>query len=253
MSNPTESGDITGMRRALVVGGCVTATVCATLPVLLTDSTSRSEYFWPRVAWTDVLVALLWISVWKTLPSRAASDSKDVRHGVAPALGLSVTAFCIVSFVLMMAHAFLPEGTFSGKAHLVGQVVSGAALLVTIALLAVNRASAVAPEQSQETATPPAVLVAKLQTVESMVSNASTTTLSEGLKRLREKVAYSLTRGGAIRAIDDYRRFALDVDRLCEEVLEKSSQVEELDPATFENRIKENLSLVDVIVAAERY
>lgn len=80
----------------------------------------RSDYFWYRVVWAEVLVALIWGYIGTFVLSTFSKKWKAKgMGGVFPSLGIVITLYAAASLALMVVNAWISMGKF----HLLVQVL----------------------------------------------------------------------------------------------------------------------------------
>jgi hypothetical protein len=125
-----------------MVGYAASAVIIFAVPVLLISGEHRSQSFWPRVAWTEFLAFLVWgYFAWFFRVATKQSLVREGTSGIAPAIGVLVAAYALVSFVLMSLHALLPSVDFLNRFHLAAQIVVVAVFIIVAATLQIARIS----------------------------------------------------------------------------------------------------------------
>ncbi len=160
--------------------------------------------FWWRVAWIEFLNVLFWFgnSGW------FVGYKKNATIALTPAVNLITSVYCVVSFLLIVG--FWSDEAASGirKIHLVIQVVLFAlwALLMLRFLLAAHFADS-GLEISDNAAMAPANLAQKIKSAETDYTGP----VAQEIKRLRERIEYSLQNTNVVRTNHDYVNMVNDI------------------------------------------
>jgi hypothetical protein len=206
-----------------LVGYVATAAAILLVPVLFVPEAKRSEFFWQRILWTEFLVLLVWAYLAGFLNVFIPNGRKDSGlAGVLPAAGLGVFAYALLSFALLMVYRDLSAAT-----HIGFQLILFVALVLLFVSLNLARVSAVSGTQPVPAGIkPPQELSALLRVGEekvwASVSRQGLTgeprRLHDALKRLREKLQYSIQHVGSVGESKEYSELAAAVVSLNSEL-----------------------------------
>jgi hypothetical protein len=209
-----------------VLGFIITALVILSVPMILIQEGHRGESFWQRVLWTEFLALLVWGSVLaQTLLSVDRKLSTQGLAGMLPCAMLVICGYAIISFLMMMCRVAADEEY--GRFHLVAQIIVASIASLMLLLLSLARGGAVKGLEPipAEVQSPPNLCVVLKYQEDRFNSSSIPPEMDEqirrvrdALKALREKIQYSLQSCGSIGSNTEYRSFASDVQRLCDEV-----------------------------------
>jgi hypothetical protein len=216
-----------GITAATLIGFAVTSIAIVLVPLILTDQTSRSAYFWQRIAWTEFLAILIWAYLGGFF-SLVIPKNRSIRGlgAILPALGIAIFFYSISSFVLMMISAYFPQ---LHSLYVASQVYKTAGLVIIIVLLFLSRVSGMVDTESiPEGVHSPKDLTISLQSQENVLSaqynypllsdqKDKVNVLRNSLKSLREKIQYSIPHAGRIGSDNAYVAFSNEVIQLCED------------------------------------
>ncbi len=185
--------------KASIAGFLITAITVVILPLLVIPAEHRSEYFWFKILWVEVLAALAWGYLGGGIQSILYSSVKGNRSAaVIPALGLTVFSYIGLSLMILISSSFLPDNSWVHRYHVAFQVfITFLFLIINIGLYT----SAVIASRDLKTFSPevktPQQLAVMLQSEESRLSSIAEVTkdikvFMQSLKSLREKISYSL-------------------------------------------------------------
>jgi len=214
---------------ATLFGYLATVAAVVLIPLILIASESRSEWFWWRVAWTEVLALLCWgfigFALGALMPARSRSEA---RSGVLPILGTVVFLYAALSFSLVLLGSFLPELSWFKRTHMALQVVFGASFLVSCAGIRFVKIGARSDYEGHARGQAAASrIVQLLRDTEGRVdasgaigSDAGASELRRRLRLLREKLEYSAMSKVAASELakveEETRAMITDVGRLCD-------------------------------------
>ena len=209
---------------ASVGGYLITAVGILAIGLTLTPPESRSDLFLPRMLWTEFLALLIWSTVFSFL--RVASSRKEEGRGVIgvlPGAKLVIIAYAILSFIVMLAHAYLPESVVASRTHLIVQIALGASAGIIFVFLSISSASAATGlERTFDGGASPADLCVLLEEQEIRVHQFPIydvwRQIERSLKTLRETVRFSLPAVGNIGVRPEYHDFAERVKSVCEQL-----------------------------------
>ena len=125
------------------VGFAATFVGVYAIPQVLISEYSRSAFFWRRVAWSELLVVLVWSYVaYGLVVSALGERSRWGLAGATPALGLVVIAYAVISLTLMVAHAFLSSHELLNRLYLTAQIIAAVVGCVAIVFVLASYSSA---------------------------------------------------------------------------------------------------------------
>ena len=216
---------------SLIAGWAIVSLAILFLALLFVAEENRSPYFWPRVIWSEVLFSIFWggLSAYFLAASKWG-DSSARYGGITLALSFATCTYAILSFVILVAHAYLANSGPADRWHLAPQIILFAGAATTLVFLSVSRAVA-ADGLSFDHAkgeTPKALhdLIAAHET--ELPNTVVTIRLRHALKALREAIVYSINEHPSLLELADYRGLCNDVKTLC-------GALEVLDRATKED------------------
>ncbi|GEM_PF-2159699 len=208
-------------RTTSILGLLISAAAVYFIAVISVPEDSRSEFFWYRLVWTEVLLLMIWSSFY--LYFRATVDPLDHLKrmgGIAPTICIVVISYSVLSFISMMLHAFVNETNTGNRIHWIAQIVflSGAALTVLSLYKAKVGASA---GLNYGSSTPsPSQLHDMLASCEASLTtkckDESISELTRGIKRLRESVKYSLNDSSSLANSQEYHLVCAGITELCQ-------------------------------------
>ena len=243
---------------ATIVGYLITAAAIVAVPVVLVPEASRSDFFWQRIAWTEFLALLVW-GFFGCFATFAVGREKRGRGlgGILPVVGFIVSAYAIVSFGLMMMHAYGGGGETGDRVYSMLQTVAAALAAVTIVLMYFVRTGAIAgAEPIPAGIKTPSQLSSQISYHEGHVDALQAEAgqverLKALLKALREKISHSLPGAGAIGRLEEYKRFSAEVADLCDN-LDKipADATAEKEVASSASRAEELARRVELVAQA---
>lgn len=228
-----------GITVATIIGFVVTSITIALVPLILTETASRSPFFWQRIAWTEFLAALIWAYIGGFF-SLVIPRNRSVRGlgAVLPALGIAIFFYSISSFILMMIAAYFP---MVNSLNMASQIYRAAGLVIIVIFLFFSWISGmVDAEAIPEGVHTPKDLTISLQSQENALFaqqgfptssdlKDKVNTLRISLKSLREKIQYSIPHAGKIGSDAAYINFSNAVIKLCEDCSDMNSQTLDID------------------------
>lgn len=241
--------------KASIVGFFITAITVVILPLLIIPAEHRSEYFWFKILWVEVLAALAWGYLGGGIQSILYSSTQGNRSvALIPALGITVFFYIGLSLIFLISSSFSSGNSLLYRYHLALQVFITFLFLVTNVGLYTTAiiASKDSKTFSAEVETPEQLSV-MLQSEESRFSIIPETTKEvklfiQLLKSLREKISYSLPTIQIIGDDPQYLDFVKQVNTFID-----SAQNCNDESAIKENGLREKaeslLRNVDVIAA----
>lgn len=201
----------------MLIGWLITALAIASIAPLLVPELSRSDYFWLRVAWTEMLNAILWSSLsFFLFVSGDKKDSTTRYGGISPTISLITGAYAILSFSAMVAHSLVPSSDISSRIHWISQILFLTVTAVLIVFLTLARTTAISGvEFDRIKAVSPKQLHDLIRSKETLQLSQE---LRERLKHLREAIAYSLHESETLSGLSDYQELSSEIIALCNEV-----------------------------------
>jgi hypothetical protein len=204
---------------SILAGWLITASTVLLVATILIPEESRSAYFWNRVCWTQFLVFLYWGSTGLYLLASGKSRDHVTRFGgIAPTISIVAGIYAMLSFAVMMIHAFAPVTDTGNRIHLIVQVVFFAGAALCVVFLSMARAGAAAGIDFDKTkAMSPRELHDLLALHESSLSqdNESASGLKAAMKQLRETLLHSLNESAALAQSSQYQSLSGEVQELC--------------------------------------
>ena len=204
---------------SILAGWLITALAALLVATILIPEESRSAYFWHRVCWTQFLVFLFWGSTGLYLLASGKTRDHVTRFGgIAPTISMVAGIYAILSFGIMMIHAFVPVTDTGNRIHLIVQVVFFAGAALCVVFLSMARAGAAAGLDFDKTiAMSPRELHDLLALHESSLpqGNEGASALKAATKQLRETLLHSLNESAALAQNPQYQSLSGEVQELC--------------------------------------
>lgn len=174
----------------------------------------RGEFFWYKLVWAEVVFCVAWFLGLHDPYSNLLSQRQQTG-GAIPAITSSVINACIFSYGILLLSLFLPEKRIYNIVLLVVQIV---VIVITIWRITIlNEARFLQqdgidpiPKNTKQ----PEELVAQLSILEMNMLKMDAD-LSWRVKRLREKINYSLPRVGKIATSMRYLSLVNGIEELC--------------------------------------
>ncbi len=214
---------------SIIAGWFITALAIFIVALSVIPEESRSDYFWYRVIWSEVLNLLFWGSAsFYILVSAAQKDLVTRFGGIAPTISIVTATYAILSFTVMVIHAFIPGDDAASRVHWILQVVFFAGASLSIVFLSISRAAATSGlEFDREKAFTPNELHDLLAVQEASLRSLSSRDLKANVKQLREALVYSLSESASLAEISEYRELSNAIKTLCDSLagLPSSSEV----------------------------
>ncbi len=204
----------------LFAGWFITALAIVIVAPLIVIEENRSHYFWYYVIWTEVLCLLFWGSAsFYILVSAAQKDSVSRFGGITPAVSIITAAYAILSFFVMVMHAFMSGSDAASRIHWILQIVLFAVAALSIVFLAIARAAATTGLGfDMAKAMKPKELHDLVALHESSLKCPSTYGLKSSMKQLREALMYSLNESTSLAELSDYQELCREIQTLCDSV-----------------------------------
>jgi len=213
----------------LLAGWLISALAIVLVAPLIVAEEYRSDYFWYRVLWTEVLCTLFWASAsFYVLVSSAQKDSVSRFGGIAPTISIVTAVYAFLSFSVMVIQAFMSGSDTVSRIHWILQIVFFAIAALSVAFLSISReatTSGLAFDKSK--AKKPKELHDMLADQESSLRSAVSHELRASIKQLRETLVYSLNESASLGELQDYQELSREIETLCNSVAVLQSVNEE--------------------------
>jgi len=205
----------------------ISAAAFLIVPLISVPADDRSTYFWPRLLWSQFLVFLVWIVMRKALFVSTGKE-RSISDGLWPFSVMLVSAYALLSFSMMMIHAFLPSSDFLNRLHLVIQIITAGitAVIAAIARFAVNagiskdtRPSA-AMKSPGDLAIDLVTQIERLKLAAKKKSSAEIEALCESVIMLHDRINYSLPQINLNEEKSGYPAIAADIEIICRKLSE---------------------------------
>ena len=177
----------------------------------------RTQAFWYRLVWTEVLVLLIYLPAFSFFKA-ADSDQAHGRStiGVLPGAKIVLIAYALISFFLMMVNVFHHGEYLPNNIHLAAQIIITFVMGTIFTLMSVSYTTAATGlEKTFTTGLSSKELCDQLKGLEShlkaMNSGADFLALIQSLKKLRETIQYSIPDVGRIGKSTAYQQYVDDV------------------------------------------
>lgn len=217
--------NIKTLRYSLISGWFIVGLAIILVGTLLIPENERSDYFWLKVFWTQVLNLLFWASM--TFYIFVSIDQKDsvTRFGaITPSMTIVTALYAVISFLVMVTHAFIPQIRFANRVHLIIQIILFVIVALSVVFLLASRVTGTSGHGFDRTNTlSPKDLHDLLAAHESLLHNSAAQILKERIKQLRETQIYSLHECASLAERSDYHELARKTEELCKSILELSS------------------------------
>lgn len=202
----------------------VTAVGICLIATLAVPEAARSQWFWHRVFWAEILAFLVWATAYLFV---GASSGKD-RHGLfalLPAAKISILLYAGASFTAMIIHSLLEPTLVGDRAHILLQIVMTVAVFVTVMLLGVVAGSASTERDNGATvsfASECALLQRQELRLRQFPVNRVWNDLRASLKALRETIESALPTSFPTSSLTQASRLRDDITITCEHLSEHS-------------------------------
>lgn len=213
---------------SLLAGWFIVGLAIVLVAAIIIPEDSRSDYFWYKVVWTEMLNFLFWGSTaFYVLVPGTQKDSVTRFGGVAPTISIVTALYAVLSFSVMSIHAFMPESDIVNRVHWILQIILFAMTALTVVFLSISRAAATSGLGFDRTkALPPKELHDLLAVHESALRNSATRNLKRNIKQLRETLIYSLNECASLADLLDYQQIAREIKEFCASIAELASTSE---------------------------
>jgi len=209
---------INSISKASITGFFITAITFVILPLLIIPAEHRSEYFWLKILWAEVLAVLAWGYLGGGIQAILYSSIRiNKSAAVIPALGITVAFYILVSLIFLIYGSFAFDNSFVNRYQLALQVFITFLFLITniglytVAVIASKDSKTISPEIIT-----PDRLSVMIQSEENRISMIPDITKEmklflQALKSLREKILYSLP---SIQIIEDDHQYLNFVEQV---------------------------------------
>jgi len=192
------------------------------IATILISEENRSPNFWHRMCWTEFLIFLVWGSFDLYLLASGQTRYHISRlGGIAPTISIVIAFYALLSFGLMMIHAFVPATDVGNRIHLITQVIFFAGAALCVVFLSMAQAGAAAGlDFDKNKAMSPRELHDLLSLHESSLPSGyqSTSGLKAAMKQLRETLLYSLNESASLAQSPQYQALSGEVQELCQAI-----------------------------------
>lgn len=202
---------------SILAGWFIAALAIVLVAPLLVPEDSRSDYFWYRVVWAEMLNLLFWGSAsFYILVSATQKDAVTRLGAIAPTISVVTAAYAIMSFSVMTVHALLSSGDIASRIHWILQILLFAVAALSVVFLSISRAASTSGLAFDRTrATTPKELHDLLVAQESFLTSPESRGLRSGIKQLRELLAYSLCESSSLAELPAYQELSSEIRSLC--------------------------------------
>jgi len=206
----------------ILAGWIITALAILLIASLAIPQESRSNYFWLRVFWTEMLCLLFWgsfaFNIWV---SETQKDSVTRFGGIAPTISIVAATYAILSFSVMVVHSFISESNAAARWHLIIQILVFVVAALLVVLLSISRTAATSRLGFDKTkASTPKELHDLIAACESSLHGSATNELRVSIKQLRESLQYSLNESASLAELPDYQDLSRKIESLCVSIAE---------------------------------
>ena len=198
----------------------------------------KTDFFWIRLLWFETIVAVLWYAFAGNYIKKILSDRKQTG-AINVVIGSVFFKLSIYSFIIWLIGCFLPPtALWQGWVLLAQFIVIVLNVLVLYLLPHMRNLQNGGIETLLEGVKTPDDLVNELQLLE--ISNGLTDDEKKVLKRLREKIKYSLPRVGKIRTSENYKLLVGEIERFSKtSVEERANKI-----ASFEDVVMKKIMML---------
>ena len=198
----------------------------------------KTDFFWIRLLWFEAIVAVLWYAFTGNYLKKFLTERKQTG-AINVVIGSVFFKLSIYSFVVWLIGCFLPPtALWQGWVLLAQFIVIVLNVLVLYLLPHMRNLQNDGMETLLEGVKTPDDLVNELQLLE--ISNGLTDDEKKVLKRLREKIKYSLPRVGKISISENYKLLTEEIERFSKtSVEERANQI-----ASFEDSVMKKILML---------
>lgn len=201
----------------ILSGWLITALAIVLVAPLFVAEEYRSDYFWYRVLWTEVLSLLFWLSAsFYFLVTSAQKDSVTRFGGIAPTVSIVTAVYALLSFSAMVIHAFLSASDTANRIHWILQIIFFAVAALSIVFLSVAREAATSGLAFDNAkALRPKELHDLLAVQETSFRSPVSHELRASIKQLREALVYSLNESASLAELPEYQDLCQEIEAIC--------------------------------------
>lgn len=253
-----QSNSLFGISLTAFIGFAVTSIAVIAIPLILNDPAKRSEYFWPRIIWAEILVTLIWLYlsgfICLVLPKYR---SKKGLGAVLPSFGIVFFIYVVSSFTIMLLAAYCP---IFQTVNIFFQICLAAGLVVIIIFIHFSRVSGITgTEHIVGGISSPKDLILQIKNQENSIAAKSINspcdssiiaTLNNSLKKLRETISYSIPHIGMIGNNERYQIFSKKVNDLCSDCTKITGKI---DPDNIQTILQLSIRLKEEVKNIAQY
>lgn len=196
------------------------------IALIFQDQTQRSNYFWMRLGWIELMVLICSTFTNSYLLEVIFGENIKEKGGAMPGFGSTIYLYALISSLLVIITSFLPASDLLSRFHLVLQILLFAIFALTYALINFALSGAISGSRSTSNVTPPPQLATKIGVIEKKINNdpilKADIELLRAVKDLKETVSYSIPNAGTYLDSHEYQSFAFDVENFCREISQAS-------------------------------
>ncbi len=195
----------------LILSWAITAVAILAIAFIIAPESGETNSFWYRVIWTECLAVIFWFgaSGWFNIQSSS-------RVPILPSISVLFTLISLISFILMLIDYLYRDTEGFSKYHIAMQI--GLFAFGCLVFLGINLANNYAKQDidiQKDAAKPPAELVDYLMNIEKLIllnaGQDKADILIKNIKKLREKIKYTLLDTSKTRTNPEYKVFEDDI------------------------------------------
>lgn len=200
----------------LFIASWMVMAFAAGLIALILQPDSFSMGYWLRIGWVEILIAIFFISSnWVFYRNK-----ENAVVAISPSTEIITIIYCLGSFFVMLFFWTLEDNNEVKKIHLVIQIMALAVYLLLIIQIRLSSYHArVDMEGSDDGCKLPNYYVNTI----SVIEQSSSPEIQNELKKLREKMKYSLVNTEKIKHIKEYKDFTQELNDLLSQPEQMSS------------------------------
>lgn len=234
--SPKSSSSLTFVVYVISVLAFVAVALLLFSPSAPTDSFwHRGDLFWFRLIWFQALFAVAWFGAF-LIPVRNLLNHRQQVGGGFTAMSAAVLNAVLLSMIVLLVSLFLPRERIFTITPFVFQILIAVVCLIKVMLLRQAQCyqnDGLAPIPL--TLKSPDELVAFLELCERQPDLKTET--AKQVKRIREKIKYSVPRAGKVASSPRYRETVLLVDSIYQQFMSGSRDRIPVDLRTLENTV----------------
>jgi hypothetical protein len=198
----------------------------------------KTDFFWIRLLWFEAIVAVLWYAFTGNYLKKILTERKQTG-AINVIIGSVFFKLSIYSFIVWLIGCFLPPtALWQGWVLLAQFIVIVLNVLVLYLLPHMRSLQNDGMETLQEGVKTPDDLVNEFQLLE--ISNGLTDDEKTVIKRIREKIKYSLSRVGKISSSENYKLLVEEIESFSKiSAEERSKQI-----ASFEDNVMKKILML---------